>query len=184
MRGPPPRRRREARTRTARPVASARAPPSFRLQDRGRARTRRATSPGPSETSKAAISVTGITRIEYGDSTGSFTTPSRYANADQPRRPSNMPRGTPNASARLARISDCQATVAATWRRLNPRVCRIARSRRRRRTDVEQHVHEGGEGGDAEQDRELQRQRACVERCPDGRSDTRQCAPSSRRPDR
>ena len=47
-----------------------------------------------------------------------------------------MPRGTPNASARLARISDCQATVAATWRRLNPRVCRIARSRRRRRTDV------------------------------------------------
>ena len=39
--------------------------------------TRRATSPGPSETSRAAISVIGITRIEYGDSTGSFTTPSR-----------------------------------------------------------------------------------------------------------
>ena len=39
--------------------------------------TRRATSPGPSETSNAATSVMGITRIEYGDSTGSLITPRR-----------------------------------------------------------------------------------------------------------
>jgi transposase len=51
-------------------------------------------------------------------------------------RPAAMPTGRPARAATSAKVVACQATVWEIWPRVKPRVLSMARSRRRRRTEV------------------------------------------------
>jgi len=57
------------------------------------------------------------------------------ANRSHSARPSAMPSGTPTMAPMVIAAVDCHATVADSWRRVNPRVLSSARSLRRRRTE-------------------------------------------------
>jgi hypothetical protein len=57
------------------------------------------------------------------------------ANRSHNQRPSAMPSGTPTTAPRAIAAVDCHATVADSWRLVNPRVLSSARSLRRRRTE-------------------------------------------------
>jgi len=57
------------------------------------------------------------------------------ANRSHSVRPSAMPSGTPTMAPTVIAAVDCHATVADSWRRVNPRVLSSARSLRRRRTE-------------------------------------------------
>ena len=58
------------------------------------------------------------------------------ANLVQSDLPTTMPTGTPTTVPRSATTDACDATVAASCRRVKPSVFKSARSRRRRRTEV------------------------------------------------
>jgi hypothetical protein len=66
---------------------------------------------------------------------GSGMTLSCPANRSHSARPSAMPSGTPTMAPTVIAAVDCQATVADSWRLVNPRVLSSARSLRRRRTE-------------------------------------------------
>ncbi len=84
----------------------------------------------------ASSRTAGIASSVSGEMTGAGTMASWPANSSHAQRPASRPSGTPTIRPAQARAVACQATVARTWLVTNPTVLRIARSRRRRRTDV------------------------------------------------
>ena len=68
--------------------------------------------------------------------TGSGRTPRVPANVRQATRPVATPTGSPSIRAKAMVVVACHTTVVVTWWRSKPRVLRMARSRRRRRTEV------------------------------------------------
>src|SRR6478672_890064 len=85
----------------------------------------------PTSSAAGTIAATASAGIRVGDTELMFD-----ATRSQARRPAAMPRGSPIATATRMNDITCQATMALIWRRVDPRVLSMARSRRRIRMEV------------------------------------------------
>jgi hypothetical protein len=98
---------------------------------------RAARRPGKKATTLARTSApTTVSAIEKTGILGAGTALISCANRSHSDRPTTIPSGMPRMTPTTAAALDCQATAAANWPRVKPKVFNRARSRRRRRRDA------------------------------------------------
>ncbi len=93
----------------------------------------------PGSTAAAFASAKAATAASNTDHTGTVgagTAPICSANSVHNQRPRAIPSGMPTTTPTAAAIDAFQATVAPSWRCVNPSTLRSARSRRHRRTEA------------------------------------------------
>ena len=117
--------------------------------------------PGMAATTLARTSAPSATSpMARSGTVGSGMAKSSCAKRSHMAWPKTMPSGTPIQTPMATVTVDCQATTAESWPRVKPSALRRARSRLRRRTEVEKGQSESGHGTGGQPDGQDQRSRS------------------------